>query len=304
MSLVGAEVDISIDTESFASHSQFRPIVSDDESSVPENQQSVTADLHPPLTPPREVEKLFLDNLETQNISAAALAQVIHQSYKTSSNWTGTSVNTDDFATALPWNGSDEDNMQSLISARSTDTLTPFADDDSESDSYDNIFQKDVLSRDYSIPETETTFKDSKMATIASYPTTTSPETPKKFVPTEPPKHVDAAEKVYDTVKGVWAWGKTVMVFKPFLGLAENVAGSVVGMTGNSLQSLDGNVVDHLHSIDDKFLNPAITNLVGALLGAAGKTEEIVGPIIEALLKNLGLLKNTAETPEVTSKVQ
>ena len=52
--------------------------------------------------------------------------------------------------------------------------------------------------------------------------------------------HVDAAEKVYDNVKGVWAWGKGVVVFSPFMGMAEGIAGKVVEMAGSNLEEVDG----------------------------------------------------------------
>lgn len=127
-----------------------------------------------------------------------------------------------------------------------------------------------------------------------------SAPTPKKFFPTEAPTHVDAAEKVYDTAKNVWAWGKGVGVIKPFLNITENVAGSVVGMAGSNLETLDGGIIDKLHGIDDNVLNPAIATIVGALLNAAGSTEDVVKPIIINLLKPLGLIKDSAENPEMT----
>lgn len=122
----------------------------------------------------------------------------------------------------------------------------------------------------------------------------------KKFIPTEAPQHVDAAEKVYDTAKGVWAWGKGVGIIKPFLGIAEQIAGKAVGATGNTLEGIDGMVIDQLHGLDDNLLNPAIATLVGILLGAASKSEEVLMPILLPMLKQLKLIKFSAETPEVT----
>lgn len=315
MSLVGSEVDVSME------HSLRRPpeascaVVSDDEHSVPED-DGRRGDPHPPPSPPRAAERLFLSDLVTRSISAAALAQELHrggahhrpqQHAASSSLWTGTSVNTGDFASAAGWvtavDDSDSIFGESLppISA-SSDTLTiPFAESDDDDDSnYDNIFKKDVLSRNYDLSEVnEDTFHDSKMATVT--PSKAKAPAPTKFFPTEAPTHVDAAEKVYDTAKGVWAWGKGMTVIKPFLGLAEGVAGKVVGIAGSNLSSIDGAVVGQLHSLDDKMLNPAIAAILGAFLGAAGKAEDILKPIIVAILKPLGLIKNSAENPELTT---
>lgn len=62
---------------------------------------------------------------------------------------------------------------------------------------------------------------------------------------------------------------------------------------------------DKLHGIDDNVLNPAISAVVGTILGAVGKTEEIIKPLITSILKPIGLIKDdtkTSATPEITSK--
>jgi len=311
MSLVGSEVDISIDTD--GGTFSKTPIVSDDELSLPDNPNE-EVDYHPPPSPPRAAEQLFLSNLETQNISAAALAQQIHQSLKSPSFRYGTSVATDDFVTAVGSlspadcedveDGFDFPDTPAPISASTTynSDFSPADDDDS-----DKVFEKDALSRNYRYvinPEEELEFQDANMSTVKSYKQATvgvaTPPKEKKFFPTEAPAHVDAAEKVYDTAKGVWAWGKGVMVVSTFLGLAEGVAGKAAQVTGNSLEGLDGEVVKQLHGIDDKVLNPAIEKIVGILLGAAGKSEDILKPVIIALLKPFGLIKDSAENPEQT----
>jgi hypothetical protein len=113
--------------------------------------------------------------------------------------------------------------------------------------------------------------------------------------------HVDAAEKVYGAAKDVWAWGKGVGVISPFLGLAEGVASKVVSTSsGETLESVDRHVVDHIHGIDDKFLNPTISFIVKMVLSAAGNTEETLKPFVIKVLTPFGLIKNTAETPELT----
>mmetsp|Transcript_4341 Transcript_4341/g.8934 ORF Transcript_4341/g.8934 Transcript_4341/m.8934 type:complete len:114 (-) Transcript_4341:400-741(-) len=52
----------------------------------------------------------------------------------------------------------------------------------------------------------------------------------------EEPMHVDPAEKIYGTAKGVWGWGKGIIIFKPFMGIAEGIAGKIVETAGSNLE--------------------------------------------------------------------
>lgn len=273
-----------------------------------------------PVSPPRAAERIFLSDLTSQNIAACDLAEQIHRSgssskssqhsyrHRSVSLSIATSASKADWVSAT---GTDDDSLFSNSAAtpklqptstRTTDTIpSPFSSTEStdEESAYENFFKKDVLSRKIrDISEVdEETYLDSDMAT----PSSSTTSTPSKFFPTEAPQHLDAAEKVYDTAKGVWSWGKSVIVFKPFLGLTEVVAGKFVDMMGSDLASVDGIVLDKLHEIDDSMLNPAIAAVLGALLGAAGKSEDVLKPIIVSILKPLGLIKDTAENPEVTT---
>ena len=56
---------------------------------------------------------------------------------------------------------------------------------------------------------------------------------------------------------------------------------------------------EKLHGLDDAVLNPAVSAVVGTILGAAGQTESFVKPIITSILKPVGLIKDD-NTPEVT----
>lgn len=280
MSLVG--LNVSIDTAggvSFEGNDSYDEVDRDEQ--------------HPSVTPPSAAELLFLSDLPTQSISAAALAQQIHISH---SQRSGYSVATEDFATAAGTVSSD----MMLLSPAPTSNCSPSSNksplsDTSEGDESflrNSIFSKDVLTQNYSITEQEDEFQDSRMS---------STSTNQKFFPTEAPQHVDAAEKVYDTAKGVWAWGKGVGIVKPFLGIAEGIAGKVADMTGNTLEGVDGIVVDKLHGLDDNLLNPAIAAIVGILLNAAGKSEDVLKPILLPVLKQFKLIKETAENPELTT---
>lgn len=76
-----------------------------------------------------------------------------------------------------------------------------------------------------------------------------------------------------------------------------------------NLQSLDAALLDKLHGLDDGVLNPAIAAIVGTIMGAKGKTEDIFGPILSKLLSPFGLLKDKPEgqstmKPDGTTKVE
>jgi hypothetical protein len=251
MSLVGSEVDCKLGSIKFADETETHELYGED--------------LHPPISPKSGPEDWFLNDLDTQGISASALAQQIHQSHKSfGSNFTNC---TDDFCTAT----------DHLSLAYTTSDLD------------DSPFKQDPLSlsrEEFSTTPSKSIFHDANM-------TSTS----------EPPhSHVHAAGKVYETAKDVWGWGKGVVVFRPFLGLAESVAGKVVGIAGSSLESIDGAINDKLLGLDEKFLDPAVCAVVTMLLGAASTTEGLIKPIITALLKPVGLLKGTDDTPETTAE--
>lgn len=294
MSLIGSEVDVSSVVMNQDTVDGF----------LVNNDKEFHADHHSTLSPPRPAERLFLLDIPTQTVSAAVLAEQIH--LESSSRRGSMSVQTD----ASGWvTAAGELENDSLlldasptfppISTLSSDTVnTFFSETDDDDSAYERLFKKDILSRkirDLSDVDEET-YLDSDMTT----PSTSSSSSSTKFFPTEVPQHVDAAEKVYDTVKGVWMWGKGVTVFKPFLGVSEAIAGKVASLVGSDLVSVDDAVVHKLHAIDDSMLNPAIAAILGLLLGAAGKTEDALKPLLLSILKPLGLIKETSENPEMT----
>lgn len=108
--------------------------------------------------------------------------------------------------------------------------------------------------------------------------------------------NVDPAEKIYDTAKGIWGWGKSVVFFSPFLGVAEGIAGKVVQRAGSSMEDVDHALTGHLQALDDGILNPAVTVVVKTLLGAASRTEAFLKPIIIVILKPIDfMIKSKAE---------
>lgn len=77
-------------------------------------------------------------------------------------------------------------------------------------------------------------------------------------------------------------------------------AGKLIGLSRRELSGVDGLVTEKLHSLDDKVFNPAIAVILGAVFKAAGNTEDVFKPFIEAILKPLGRIKTTAENLEIT----
>lgn len=135
-------------------------------------------------------------------------------------------------------------------------------------------------------------------------------DVPPPTVTEDEPMKIDAAEAVYGKAKGILEWGKSVPVVSFFVGTSEAVAGKALGVVGTDLSSLDGKIESELTKFDTGVLTPAISAIAKILIGVAGKSEETIKPIIEAILKPLGfLIKSEAdeptpeahtETPEVT----
>jgi hypothetical protein len=193
-----------------------------------------------------------MEILASDGIWATALARQIHQSPITFTQ-SVTSIVTDDFVTAR---GVDSHLLDSAVDCNDDD----IADHEQKyfSHSYDGGLTSSVFDGN---TDTKTTM------------------------------HVDPAEKAYDAAKGVWAWGKGAFAVKHFLGIAEAVAGKAVGMAGSTLEDLDHAIMPRLQKWDDSILNPALQAMVGTILGAVKKSEDIFKPVVFAILKPIGLIK-------------
>lgn len=235
---------------------------------------TIEDEVHRPLSPATPFESFFLSpELQTSQISANALASQIRGASR--SNYSGTSltsVATDEFGTAC-------EQQEDLPNLPTKGILG-------------NLFGKDVLviSRE-PIPEVSLEYED---ASIMSSTSTT---------PTDQP-HYDVAEHVYQGAKGVWAWGKGIPVFKPFMGIAEGFTNKVLSVAGTSLQAIDDIIAPKLADLDNGVLNPAIANLVGILQSTASKGEDTLAPIVQSILSTVGSTKienkTTEPAPEVT----
>jgi len=124
---------------------------------------------------------------------------------------------------------------------------------------------------------------------------------PTPIVTGEEQMKVDAAEVVYGKAKDILAWGKSVPVVSFFVGTSEAVAGKALGVVGTDLSQLDGKIGSELTKFDSGILNPAIAAIANILMAVAGKSEETIKPIIDFLLKPLGMLIKS-EAKEVSPK--
>jgi hypothetical protein len=247
------------------------------------NEEFCPDKLHPPLSPARGAESLFLAGLATSNISANALASKLRQSHSSSAS----SAQSDDFATCAQ----NSDDLFLLSISSDDDKNIPDLDSDSDTES---INTNTNMATKVSI---DSTSKATKM------PKKVDPKASTTAASTGEEHHMDPATHVYEKAKGVWAWGKGVPIISFGLGIAEAVAGKAVSVAGSSLEDVDSKMITpQLTKLDTGVLNPTIESIVAMVLAAAGKTEDMIGPIIKTMLAPFGLIKNEAENPELTAK--
>jgi len=243
---------------------------------------------HPPLSPASGAESLFLAGL-TASFSPDDLSKQLRKNQSASSYCSVVSLNTtatDDFMSAA---GTVDDLLMMDCTTAGTNNT--------------NHHFNSLPSRErFSIPELLDEGEEmNAFKKNTPTPTAMPPKEPLTTTTTE--SHADAAANVYEGAKGVWAWGKGVAVFSPFMGMAEAVAGKALQVAGTNMEELDSNIVPQLKNLDSGILNPAIEKVTEVMLGAAGKAEEIVKPIFVLIMSPFKMLEQqpSNETPEVTN---
>lgn len=242
------------------------------------DQDDTPAECQPPLSPPGGAESLFLAGLATSKISADALSFKLRHAQKYPTSIDKRSISAASIRSVLT------DDFQSC--AEFSDDLELFSDDEQEDDEthFFSIFRRPTSSMSTSV-------KSSKK----------SPKAVTPVAPTTAPKEgMDVAEQVYEKAKGVWAWGKGTPIISIGFGITEAVVGKAVSLAGTDFEKLDKEIKPHLATLDHDIINPAIKKVVGVVIGAAGKTEDILKPIMIKILSPFGLIKNEAENPELT----
>ena len=252
---------------------------------------------HPPLSPAGGAESLFLAGLATSHISANAIASQLRTTRGSSSINGGSMASADEFLTCV---SSFDYDIESLPSSTEDDYLNntkTIPELDSETDEEEETYNNNNKMAAKSKVSKATPTPLPPKPVLATATTTSSSTT------TTPNAKPDAATSVYEGAKGVWAWGKGVPVFSPFMGAAEVVAGKALEVAGTNLEDVDGNLIKpQLTNLDTAILNPAIEAVVGIVLGTAGKTEEIFQQIISSLMAPFSkmITEQDEETPEVT----
>ena len=277
---------------------------------------------HAPLSPATPAESFFLSKELSEGshsrVSAFALAASL-RSRSSGSFRNAQSIATDDFASAA--------------SELDVDTINTSGNNNMMNNNNDNnlssslqpvsLFGKDilVLSRE-PIPEDTFQYQDTMPATTTTKTPSKTTAAPAKStkaaavktttpVVVVPPtdtstKGANVTVSVYEKAKNVWGWGNSLPLVGMAAGVAETVAGKVVSLAGTSLTGIDEAVKPQLSSIDESYLNPAISKLVGVLMGGVKKGDETLRPVVEAILSTVGIkmIKENGEpnesTPEVT----
>jgi hypothetical protein len=272
------------------------------------------------ISPLSGAEALFLGAaLETSDISPSKLLEQLQQngknhrshqqnhtgfrgrikksgSFHTADQTRGSNISVDDDFMSCAENASDMDsiasNEYSLYSplAVRTRISTETIDDITNNNNMARKVKTTMAKKEGTVP------KKGPMEEAAA-PITIPPP----IVTGEDQMKVDAAEVVYGKAKDILAWGKSVPVVSFFVGTSEAVAGKALGVVGTDLSQLDGKIGSELTKFDSGILNPAIAAIANILMAVAGKSEETIKPIIDALLKPLGMLIKS-EAKEVSPK--
>jgi len=249
------------------------------------DQDDTPTEGQPPLSPAGGAESLFLAGLATSKISADALSTKLRHALKYPSSIDKRSTSAASVRSVLT------DDFQSC--AEFSDDLDNFTDDEQDDDEthFFSIFRKSTSSMPSSAKSSKKTHK----------PVETVPPLAPTPAPAPAPKDgLDVAEQVYEKAKGVWAWGKGTPIISIGFGITEAVVGKAVSLVGTDFEKIDKEIKPHLATLDHDIINPTIEKVVGVVLGAAGKTENVLKPIVIKILSPFGLIKNEAENPELT----
>jgi len=294
------------------------------------------------ISPPSGAETLFLGAaLETSDVTARTLSERLQRNnnqyflcQRKENNYDGIIRKSGSFHTAqtrgsyisvgdfmscvenasdIDSIGSNENSLNSPLAVRPSRFCVETAENTINNNSSNKMSIKlqKVAKKKVIVPEKASTIekKPPLPDVVLAAPITTS-VAPYPIVSEDEQIKVYAAEIVYGKAKDILAWGKSVPVVSFFVGTSEAVAGKALGVVGTDLSTLDGKIESELTKFDTGILNPAIEAIANVLIGVAGKSEETIKPIIDAILKPLGMLIKSEtneqspearnETPEVT----
>ncbi len=259
-------------------------------------------------SPPSAFEKFFLPFDKTKDTSPFAFAArrintpTSRKLHSSSRSLASESIITEDFASAV-------DNI----------SVTSDLDDISLDDSvqkgtlFNDILGKQTIIEEtpeesYEMPKksstksTKTAPAPASVATAVVKETTPEPEPvpapPVPVTPVEETPKFDVIENVYEGAKSVWSFGKNIIVFKPFMGVAEGAATKVLSLTTGigSLAEADTNIKSTLSGVDKDFIDPAILKLWEVLEPIVGKGDEVLKTVLGVVSKKVPMLEGAKKT--------
>mmetsp|Transcript_15145 Transcript_15145/g.35104 ORF Transcript_15145/g.35104 Transcript_15145/m.35104 type:complete len:312 (+) Transcript_15145:507-1442(+) len=293
---------------------------------------------HVLISPPSGAERLFLGVYEASDLSAKMLTEKLHQtknlyrrpqkennrsarirksgSFHTAQTRPGSVTSADDFVTCAENSfdidsiASNENSLNSPVTGRFHECIESTHPNsiNSGSNNMTSVIEKITENVDAVNENRRTSMKPlpdvEPVAPNSANIDSSHSANDEKF------SKVDAAEIMYDKAKDILNWGKSVPVVSLLVGTSEVVAGKALGIVGSDLSELDEKIESELLKFDIGFLNPAIEAFAKIVIDVAGKSEASMKPIIEILLKPLGLLIKSednesspnahTENPEVT----
>lgn len=233
------------------------------------------------ISPPTPFEKFFLPIAEDDGNILANRLRKVNKNTVSSRSASSESVLTEDFCSAHGTEVSDLDDLSF------------------EENPIKNIYANDILGIAHPttiVEEDDDSEKMVRSKTTKVDPTST-PETPEVAEPevtTPAPTttaskdpNFDVIENVYEGAKAAWSFGKGIVLFRPFMGLAEDAATKVLSMTtgAESLEAVDKDIIHHLSGIDKEFIDPAILKLCSVISPIIGKGDDIIKSMVGIFVK-------------------
>mmetsp|Transcript_29468 Transcript_29468/g.34150 ORF Transcript_29468/g.34150 Transcript_29468/m.34150 type:complete len:390 (+) Transcript_29468:138-1307(+) len=273
----------------------------------------------------RRIQK---NNTSTNIHSNAYLASRRSHSNSVTASVASESVLTEDFASAaddLSEHSYLDDISIEDLGPRSSSIFNdilgqgPILEETPEDEEFDMAKRKNYKKRTNDTSTyTNTTTKTKIMSTTPVTANTPSPLVDAKPAPSTTPAPVpvptttehspkfDVIENVYEGAKTAWAFGKNIIVFKPFMGVAEGAASKVLSMTTgvSSLEDADTHIKSTLAGVDVDFIDPAILKLWSVLEPIIGKGDDVLKSVL-GLASNLPMIEYGKKKEEaMTSTVE
>ena len=289
------------------------PETTPNEENDPEEDFASAAEPYRPPSPPSTFEKFFLPFDKTGDTSPFALAARRITTPTTRKNQSTRSVASESIVT------------EDFASATENISLSSELDDISLDDSvqksslFNDILGKQTIleenpEEDHEIPMMSRYTVSTKNNSVPAPAVKPAAEPVKETTPEpapvataeekETPKF-DVIENVYEGAKSVWAFGKNIIVFKPFMGVAEGAAAKVLSIAAGveTLEEADKNIKSTLSGVDKDFIDPAILKLWEVLEPIVGKGDEVLKTVVGVVSKKVPMLAGEkTETKEEMKK--